>query len=69
MHEDSPDKYTVVDNVKTGGGARSVAIDPKTHKVYAFYYDQSAGADRKQWVLTAAVLAPRARAYSTAPTT
>lgn len=59
VHEDSPDAYSVVGTIKTGGGARSVAIDPKTHKVYGFYYDQTA-TDRKQWVLTAVVLAPGA---------
>ncbi len=59
VHEDTPDKYTVVGVVKTGGPARSVAVDEKTHKVYAFYYDASAaGTDRKAQVLTAAVLAP-----------
>jgi DNA-binding beta-propeller fold protein YncE len=58
VHEDKPDSYKVVDVVKTGGGARSVAVDPVTHKVYAFYYDQSSGADRTGWVLMAAVLAP-----------
>jgi len=57
VHEDTPDKYTVVDTIKTGGGVRSVAVDPKTHKVYGFYYDQP-GTDRKAWVLTAVVLAP-----------
>jgi DNA-binding beta-propeller fold protein YncE len=58
VHEDTPDSYKVVDVVKTGGGARSVAVDPVTHKVYAFYYDQSSGTDRTGWVLMAAVLAP-----------
>jgi hypothetical protein len=57
VHEDAPDKFTIVDTIKTGGGARSIAVDPKTHKVYAFYYDQPS-ADRKSWILTAAVLAP-----------
>jgi hypothetical protein len=60
VHEDSPDAYSVVGTIKTGGGARSVAVDPKTHKVYGFYYDQTA-TDRKQWVLTAVVLAPGAQ--------
>ena len=32
--EDSPDKYTVVENVKTGEGARTMEVDPKTHNVY-----------------------------------
>jgi hypothetical protein len=34
IHEDSPDKYTVVENVKTEKGARTMALDPKTHIVY-----------------------------------
>ena len=34
IHEDSPDKYTVVENVKTQKGARTMALDPKTHNVY-----------------------------------
>ncbi len=33
-HEDSPDKYTVVENVPTQKGARTMALDPKTHTVY-----------------------------------
>ena len=57
VHEDAPDKYSVVDTIKTGGGARSLAVDSKTHKVYAFYYDQPS-TDRKTWTLTAVVLAP-----------
>lgn len=34
VHEDSPDKYTVVQNVATARGARTMALDPKTHNVY-----------------------------------
>jgi DNA-binding beta-propeller fold protein YncE len=34
IHEDSPDKYTVVENVKTEPGARTMALNPKTHTVY-----------------------------------
>ena len=34
VHQDSPDKYTVVDNVQTQRGARTMALDPKTHNVY-----------------------------------
>jgi DNA-binding beta-propeller fold protein YncE len=34
IHEDSPDKYTVVENVKTEKGARTMALDPKTHTIY-----------------------------------
>jgi DNA-binding beta-propeller fold protein YncE len=34
IHEDSPNKYTAVENVKTQRGARTMALDPKTHTVY-----------------------------------
>jgi hypothetical protein len=34
VHQDSPDKYTVVDNVHTQRGARTMALDLKTHSVY-----------------------------------
>jgi DNA-binding beta-propeller fold protein YncE len=33
-HEDSPDKYTVVEQVKTVQRARTMALDSKTHNVY-----------------------------------
>ena len=34
VHQDSADKYAVVENVPTLRGARTMALDPKTHKVY-----------------------------------
>ena len=34
IHQDSADKYSVVENVTTQPGARTMALDPKTHKVY-----------------------------------
>jgi DNA-binding beta-propeller fold protein YncE len=34
VHEDSPDKFTVVGNVSTQRGARTMALDTKTHIVY-----------------------------------
>jgi DNA-binding beta-propeller fold protein YncE len=34
IHEDPPDKYTVVENLKTGEGARTMEVDPKTHNIY-----------------------------------
>jgi len=34
VHEDSPDKFTVVDNVQTQRGARTMALDEKTHNVF-----------------------------------
>jgi DNA-binding beta-propeller fold protein YncE len=33
VHEDAPDKFTVVDNVPTQRGARTMALDPGTHQV------------------------------------
>lgn len=33
-HEDSPDKFTVVQNVQTQRGARTMALDEKTHNVF-----------------------------------
>src|SRR3989449_5456393 len=35
-HQDSPDKYTVVATVPTFAGAKTIAVDPKTHNVYLF---------------------------------
>jgi hypothetical protein len=34
VHEDSPDKYTVVDNVPTKKSARTMALDLKTHNIF-----------------------------------
>jgi YVTN family beta-propeller protein len=34
VHEDSPDKFSVVENVPTQKGTRTMALDPKTHEVY-----------------------------------
>ncbi len=34
VHEDSPDKFTLAESVKTMLGARTMTVDPKTHKVY-----------------------------------
>lgn len=33
-HEDSPDSYSVVQNVPTQRGARTMTIDAKTHQIY-----------------------------------
>jgi DNA-binding beta-propeller fold protein YncE len=35
FHEDSPDKYTRVADVKYFYGARTVALDPKTHHIFS----------------------------------
>ena len=34
VHEDSPDRYSVVQTVQTQRGARTMALDPQTHVVY-----------------------------------
>ena len=34
FHEDSPDKYSLVENVKTQAGARTMAVDRKTGRIY-----------------------------------
>jgi len=34
VHEDSPDKYSVAENVVTQKGARTMALDPVTHRVF-----------------------------------
>jgi len=34
VHEDAPDKFTVVEDVPTQLGARTMVLDPKTHEVY-----------------------------------
>jgi len=36
VHQDSPDKYTVVATVPTFAGAKTIAADPATHNVYLF---------------------------------
>ena len=33
-HEDSPDRLTLVENVTTEPGARTMELDPKTHRVF-----------------------------------
>ena len=34
IHEDSPDKFSVVEDVPTQKGARTMTLDPRTHEVY-----------------------------------
>src|ERR1700737_4220915 len=36
VHQDSPDKYTVVATVATFPGAKTIALDPVTHNAYLF---------------------------------
>lgn len=39
VHEDTPDKYTVVETVPTQRGARTMALNPKTHRLYTVTAD------------------------------
>lgn len=51
VHEESPDKYTVVANVPTALGARTMALDPDTHKIYLVTAEyQSGSTDRRATV-------------------
>ena len=34
IHQDSPDKYRVVENVATPTGSRNMGLDPITHRIY-----------------------------------
>jgi DNA-binding beta-propeller fold protein YncE len=34
IHQDNPDKYTVVENVTTPTGSRNMGLDPRTHRIY-----------------------------------
>jgi len=36
VHQDSPDKYTVVGTVPTMRGAKTIAVDPVKHVAYLF---------------------------------
>jgi DNA-binding beta-propeller fold protein YncE len=36
VHQDSPDKYTVVATVSTIVGAKTITVDPVTHTAYLF---------------------------------
>jgi YVTN family beta-propeller protein len=43
VRQESPDKYTVVQNVKTAKEARTMALDPVSHKIYLPYEDVKPG--------------------------
>ena len=49
IHEDSPDKYTVVENVPTKKSARTMALDLKTHNIFlpAADFDAPAAGERR----------------------
>jgi len=37
IHQDSPDQYTVLEDVATHRGGHALAIDPVTHRIYVTY--------------------------------
>jgi DNA-binding beta-propeller fold protein YncE len=41
FHEDSPDQYSKVAEVKTIYGARTIALDPKTHHIFSIATEQN----------------------------
>lgn len=43
VRQESPDKYTVVQNVKTQKEARTMALDPVSHKLYLPYLEVKSG--------------------------
>ena len=49
VHEDSPDKYTVLENVPTKRSARTMGLDLKTHNIFlpAADYDPPAPGERR----------------------
>ncbi len=49
IHEDSPDKYTVVENVPTKRSARTMGLDLKTHNIFlpAAEFDAPAAGERR----------------------
>ena len=50
FQEDSPDKLSVVETVKTEFGAKTMALDPKTHNLFVDTsdFDPPADATAKQ---------------------
>ena len=42
-HEDSPGKFTVLQNLATADGARTMELDPRTHRVYVITSDRKPG--------------------------
>lgn len=44
VHQDSPDKYSVVGNITTQFGTRTMTLDPKTHHVFTVTADFKAAA-------------------------
>lgn len=49
VHEDSPDKYSVVENVTTKKSARTMALDAKTHNIFLAAADMEPLAPGQRW--------------------
>jgi DNA-binding beta-propeller fold protein YncE len=49
IHEDTPDKYSVVENVPTKKSARTMALDSKTHNIYLPAADLIPPAAGQKW--------------------
>ncbi len=51
VHQDSPDKYTVVATVPTMLGAKTIGVDPVAHRAYLFQpeYGPAPGTDLSPW--------------------
>jgi mono/diheme cytochrome c family protein len=77
IHEDSPDKYTVVENASTQRFARTMALDPTTHNVYLVSAEIEEAPPEKEGdrprrtmkpgTFTLLVMSPAAAARATAP--
>ena len=44
-HEDAPDKLTAVQTLRTARGARTMTLDPATHKIYLVAVDYEKGSE------------------------
>jgi len=42
-HEDNPGRFTVLENIKTADGARTMELDPNTHRIFLVTADRRPG--------------------------
>jgi hypothetical protein len=49
IHEDSPEKFKVVENVPTKRSARTMALDAKTHRIYLSAADLGPPPEGQRW--------------------
>jgi DNA-binding beta-propeller fold protein YncE len=63
IHEDSPDKFTVVDNVPTRKGARTMGLDLRTHNIFlpAADFDAPAVGERRGKITPRVIRGSRCR--------